>query len=290
MPTTGNESSSSSSSSSTNSSKSRSRSSSNSSNSNSPKEYPNSQASQNSYSYDSDSSSSSSSSSSSGSASRDSRKRRSIPLAETQAPADEKKNSVLPESSPLYEDFMPGKEESSTSSSQDTTSSSSHHQQQQQQQQQQKPQFPGEESLPLPLTKEDWIDILAGALQRSSQSRGRRKRSPISEDEEPAEDLPSSGADSQEVSERAENSKVLGNLSSAVLESGGRQVKKSKTEARVLQPTLKNSASAAGIKSRQKKPASESGVNAGWKKKLLALQKAQAQLSSRVSALLDLTE
>jgi len=173
------------------------------------------------------------------------------------------------ESSPLYEDFMPGKDGSS-SSSQDNSP-------------QAKQQPLSEDPVPPPLTKEDWIDVLAGALQRSSQShRERRRRSPSEE-----EDLHSS-ADSADAEDRSENSKVLGNLSTAIVESGSRQAKRPRSDAGESSKRL----SAGKERARQppKKTPGDSVANAGWKKKLLALQKAQAQLSSKVSALLDLAE
>ncbi len=126
------------------------------------------------------------------------------------------------------------------------------------------------------LTKQDWIDVLAGALEKthqrssvgkSSEAR-RRKREP------------SNSSDPDEEEEDSETKKVLGNLSSTIVGGSGSSSKKSR---------------AGPVGRPRKNPPSESskvgpGGNSGWKKKLAALQKAQAQLTARISALIDLTE
>jgi hypothetical protein len=135
---------------------------------------------------------------------------------------------------------------------------------------------------PESFSKQDWIDILAGALQKTSRSGLEKGPTALPQQEAPPED---------DLDGPLEDQKVLGNLSSTIVESGGNRKqpkvagsrKRAAAEDEPLADKRRQKASADLV------GASRAGIaNSAWKKKLLALQKAQSQLSSKLSALLDL--
>lgn len=136
------------------------------------------------------------------------------------------------------------------------------------------------------LTKEDWIEVLAGALGRTHQLWGeKRKRSRSEEGEEREEEEDSQSlrpAAKKSFKSKDESSKALGSLSSAIVDSGAVQAgKKAKASARSSEEVDQQKNKSA------KKTAAES---AAWKKKLAALQKAQQQLSGKIAALVHLAD
>ena len=124
------------------------------------------------------------------------------------------------------------------------------------------------------LSREDWIEILTEALDRSSKREESRKRSKVSDSEQ-----------TQGEEEEDDSTRVLGSLSASVVSSGGSNVGKKVKLAQQPQPlpepykTSRKSATSA----------SQSKQAAAWKRKLTALQKAQVQLSAKISALIDLS-
>ena len=124
------------------------------------------------------------------------------------------------------------------------------------------------------LSREDWIEILTEALDRSSKREESRKRSKVSDSEQP-----------QGEEEEDDSTRVLGSLSASVVSSGGSNVGKKVKLAQQPQPlpepykTSRKSATSA----------SQSKQATAWKRKLTALQKAQVQLSAKISALIDLS-
>ena len=124
------------------------------------------------------------------------------------------------------------------------------------------------------LSREDWIEILTEALDRSSKREESRKRSKVSDSEK-----------TQREEEEDDSTRVLGSLSASVVSSGGSNVGKKVKLAQQPQPlpepykTSRKSATSA----------SQSKQAAAWKRKLTALQKAQVQLSAKISALIDLS-
>lgn len=142
-----------------------------------------------------------------------------------------------------YEDFMPGKdsEKDPDSKNQGALKGGS--------------SSPG--SLPEFLTKEDWIEVLASALKRSSAPEPARQTESAGEGAE--------GSDS-------EDQKVLGALASNI----------------AVKPVSKRSQSKPAKKQplsgvEKKKPQNSSAL----KKKLAALQRAQLQLSKSISSALE---
>ena len=125
------------------------------------------------------------------------------------------------------------------------------------------------------LSREDWIEILTEALDRSSKREESRKRSKVSDSEKTQ----------REEEEEDDSTRVLGSLSASVVSSGGSNVGKKVKLAQQPQPlpepykTSRKSATSA----------SQSKQAAAWKRKLTALQKAQVQLSAKISALIDLS-
>jgi len=177
-------------------------------------------------------------------------------------------SQVALESSPLYEDFMPDKEGAGSSSLQENASQVK------------------QSGEPL-LTKEDWIEVLAGALGRTHQLWGekrKRSRSKDSEEEEGEEEDSQSLRPASKKSSKSkdESSKALGSLSSAIVDSGAVQAgKKTKASAR----------SSEEVDQQKHKSAKKTGAeSAAWKKKLAALQKAQQQLSGKIAALVHLAD
>ena len=124
------------------------------------------------------------------------------------------------------------------------------------------------------LSREDWIEILTEALDRSSKREESRKRSKVSDSEK-----------TQREEEEDDSTRVLGSLSASVVSSGGSNVGKKVKLAQQPQPlpepykTSRKSATSA----------SQSKQATAWKRKLTALQKAQVQLSAKISALIDLS-
>lgn len=124
------------------------------------------------------------------------------------------------------------------------------------------------------LSREDWIEILTEALDRSSKREESRKRSKVSDSEQ-----------TQGEEEEDDSTRVLGSLSASVVSSGGSNAGKKVRLAQQPQPlpepykTSRKSATSA----------SQSKQAAAWKRKLTALQKAQVQLSAKISALIDLS-
>ena len=124
------------------------------------------------------------------------------------------------------------------------------------------------------LSREDWIEILTEALDRSSKREESRKRSKVSDSEK-----------TQGEEEEDDSTRVLGSLSASVVSSGGSNVGKKVKLAQQPQPlpepykTSRKSATSA----------SQSKQATAWKRKLTALQKAQVQLSAKISALIDLS-
>ena len=124
------------------------------------------------------------------------------------------------------------------------------------------------------LSREDWIEILTEALDRSSKREESRKRSKVSDSEQ-----------NQGEEEEDDSTRVLGSLSASVVSSGGSNAGKKVRLAQQPQPlpepykTSRKSATSA----------SQSKQAAAWKRKLTALQKAQVQLSAKISALIDLS-
>ena len=124
------------------------------------------------------------------------------------------------------------------------------------------------------LSREDWIEILTEALDRSSKREESRKRSKVSDSEQ-----------TQGEEEEDDSTRVLGSLSASVVSSGGSNVGKKVKLAQQPQPlpepykTSRKSATSA----------SQSKQATAWKRKLTALQKAQVQLSAKISALIDLS-
>ena len=124
------------------------------------------------------------------------------------------------------------------------------------------------------LSREDWIEILTEALDRSSKREESRKRSKVSDSEK-----------TQREEEEDDSTRVLGSLSASVVSSGGSNAGKKVKLAQQPQPlpephkTSRKSATSA----------SQSKQAAAWKRKLTALQKAQVQLSAKISALIDLS-
>ena len=124
------------------------------------------------------------------------------------------------------------------------------------------------------LSREDWIEILTEALDRSSKREESRKRSKVSDSEK-----------TQGEEEEDDSTRVLGSLSASVVSSGGSNAGKKVRLAQQPQPlpepykTSRKSATSA----------SQSKQAAAWKRKLTALQKAQVQLSAKISALIDLS-
>jgi len=189
-----------------------------------------------------------------------------LPGAEESSKKSELLDPLKQEASPLYEDFMPDKEtlgESSSSLQEGSLQSASR-----------------EEGLPAALTKEDWIDVLAGALQKSYHLLEERKKRTLGEEE--------SQQSEERLDSKSESSKALGNLSSAVVNSGSRQAKKPRSSSSSSSSSLaKPSQDSDQQRSKSKKPPAENVTNAAWRKKLAALQKAHQQLSGKLSALLD---
>ena len=124
------------------------------------------------------------------------------------------------------------------------------------------------------LSREDWIEILTEALDRSSKREESRKRSKVSDSEQ-----------TQGEEEEDDSTRVLGSLSASVVSSGGSNAGKKVRLAQQPQPlpepykTSRKSATSA----------SQSKQATAWKRKLTALQKAQVQLSAKISALIDLS-
>jgi len=124
------------------------------------------------------------------------------------------------------------------------------------------------------LSREDWIEILTEALDRSSKREESRKRSKVSDSEK-----------TQREEEEDDSTRVLGSLSASVVSSGGSNAGKKVRLAQQPQPlpepykTSRKSATSA----------SQSKQATAWKRKLTALQKAQVQLSAKISALIDLS-
>jgi len=142
----------------------------------------------------------------------------------------------------------------------------------------------GQSGEPL-LTKEDWIEVLAGALGRTHQLWGeKRKRSRSEEGEEREEEDSQSlrPAAKKSFKSKDESSKALGSLSSAIVDSGAVQAgKKTKASAR----------SSEEVDQQKNKSSKKTGAeSAAWKKKLAALQKAQQQLSGKIAALVHLAD
>ena len=124
------------------------------------------------------------------------------------------------------------------------------------------------------LSREDWIEILTEALDRSSKREESRKRSKVSDSEK-----------TQREEEEDDSTRVLGSLSASVVSSGGSNAGKKVRLAQQPQPLpepYKTSRKSATSSSQSKQAAA-------WKRKLTALQKAQVQLSAKISALIDLS-
>ena len=120
------------------------------------------------------------------------------------------------------------------------------------------------------LSREDWIEILTEALDRSSQREETRKR-PRGKSPHP-----------EESEEEDDNNRALGSLSASVVSSGSGKKARQPQQHPPPSETYKPRKSAAGSASSAKQAAA-------WKKKLAALQKAQLQLSNKISALIDLS-
>lgn len=120
------------------------------------------------------------------------------------------------------------------------------------------------------LSREDWIEILTEALDRSSQREESRKRSKVKS--------PELEGSAVEEEEEDDSTRALGALSASVVSSGSG--KKSK-QPLLQSPPPKIRKSAARV--------AEAKQVAAWKKKLAALQKAQLQLSNKISALVNLS-
>ena len=160
---------------------------------------------------------------------------------------------------PCYEDFMPSKEIDLPKQSVSVTGES----------------IASAPVKPEGLSKEDLIEILTEALDRSSQREENRKRARAK------------SSDSEQEPRELEVEKGLGTLSASVVAGGS----SSTTRGRGRPPSKHPKSASTSLASlaepeKHRKPVSIVS-NTAWKKKLAALQKTQLQLSGRISALLD---